>query len=191
MLSAQQINNLRAAAQASLECEKSTGVPCELTLAQWALESGWGEHSPMNNCFGIKYYIGAPGGQFLDTMEWMTIEQCQQWLTVNPLRSAKIQSDAPSRGRLKYLCRDQFAAFRYLSECFIKHADLLTRGAYGNFLGTFKASGDLPTYISNVAKVYATDPHYADELMGILHMQEVLAALKEIRGESHMGSVGE
>jgi hypothetical protein len=36
----------------------------ELVAAQWALESGWGQHMPGNNAFGLK---GA--GQLLDTIE--------------------------------------------------------------------------------------------------------------------------
>ncbi|HAV56605.1 MAG TPA: peptidoglycan hydrolase [Acinetobacter junii] len=36
------------------ENEKETGVPALATLAQAALESGWGQHAPGNNFFGIK-----------------------------------------------------------------------------------------------------------------------------------------
>ena len=38
----------------SLRTEKSHKIPALLTLAQAALESGWGEHAPGNNFFGIK-----------------------------------------------------------------------------------------------------------------------------------------
>lgn len=34
--------------------EADTGVPALVTLAQAALESGWGQHAPGNNFFGIK-----------------------------------------------------------------------------------------------------------------------------------------
>lgn len=35
-------------------CCKQTGVPASITLAQGALESGWGSAAPGNNLFGIK-----------------------------------------------------------------------------------------------------------------------------------------
>jgi flagellum-specific peptidoglycan hydrolase FlgJ len=48
-----------AAAQQS---ERDTGVPTSVTLAQWALESGWGKkNSGDNNPFGIKARPGEPG----------------------------------------------------------------------------------------------------------------------------------
>lgn len=39
---------------AAKQSETETGTPYLLTLAQAALESGWGEHAPGNNFFGIK-----------------------------------------------------------------------------------------------------------------------------------------
>ena len=48
-----------AAAQQS---ERDTGVPTSVTLAQWALESGWGKkQTGDNNAFGIKARKGEPG----------------------------------------------------------------------------------------------------------------------------------
>ena len=42
-----------AAAQTS---QRKYGIPASITIAQWALESGWGKHLPpgSNNPFGIK-----------------------------------------------------------------------------------------------------------------------------------------
>jgi len=39
---------------AAQQTERDTGVPASATLGQWALESGFGKHSPGNNPFGIK-----------------------------------------------------------------------------------------------------------------------------------------
>src|SRR4051812_32453234 len=36
------------------DCQRRTSVPASLTLAQAALESGWGARAPGNNLFGIK-----------------------------------------------------------------------------------------------------------------------------------------
>jgi flagellar protein FlgJ len=45
------INLLLPAAQA---CHREHGIPASFTLAQAALESGWGARAPGNNLFGIK-----------------------------------------------------------------------------------------------------------------------------------------
>ena len=43
--------------KAACLAEKTTGCPAELTLAQWALESGYGRYDmDANNYFGIKWY---------------------------------------------------------------------------------------------------------------------------------------
>lgn len=39
---------------AALACQAAYGIPASFTLAQAALESGWGERAPGNNLFGIK-----------------------------------------------------------------------------------------------------------------------------------------
>jgi flagellar rod assembly protein/muramidase FlgJ len=51
MLPADFIKKILPGAQA---CQRATGVPASVTIAQAALESGWGERAPGNNLFGIK-----------------------------------------------------------------------------------------------------------------------------------------
>jgi flagellum-specific peptidoglycan hydrolase FlgJ len=41
-------------AQAAQNCQRKTGIPASFTLAQAALESGWGARAIGNNLFGIK-----------------------------------------------------------------------------------------------------------------------------------------
>ncbi len=53
---------------AAQETQRETGVPASATLGQWALESGFGAHSPGNNPFGIKALKGQPS-QMLWTKE--------------------------------------------------------------------------------------------------------------------------
>lgn len=45
---------IAAIAQAARAVAKTTGVPASVSIAQAALESGWGGHCPGNNLFGIK-----------------------------------------------------------------------------------------------------------------------------------------
>jgi flagellum-specific peptidoglycan hydrolase FlgJ len=49
---------LAGAAQA---CQRKTGIPASITLAQAALESSWGARAPGNNLFGIKADAGWAG----------------------------------------------------------------------------------------------------------------------------------
>lgn len=50
------------------EASAKTGIDPKIIVAQAALESGWGEHAPGNNLFGIKSH-GQPGGNILPTTE--------------------------------------------------------------------------------------------------------------------------
>src|SRR5690349_9861737 len=93
---------LAALANAKVEarvCEQKTGCPAAITLAQWALESGWGKYAPGNNCFGIKVYAGCYGVQTLATHEYVHGKPFEENLT--------------------------FATFPTLEACFEKHAALL------------------------------------------------------------------
>lgn len=45
---------IAAIAPAAIASAKTTGVPVSFTIAQGALESGWGNKAPGNNLFGIK-----------------------------------------------------------------------------------------------------------------------------------------
>lgn len=156
MLTSQQLRRLSAAAMAACLCEKATGLPAEITVAQWALESGWGASAPGNNCFGIKAYHGCVA-QTLPTLEYVDGEQVRRVLV--------------------------FAAFDSITECFEYHARLITEGksyaqAWANYLG----SRDLQALIADVAPIYATDPAYADKLRSILSMTQLQAILALARG---------
>jgi flagellar protein FlgJ len=151
MLTSQQLQRLSAAAKAACLCEKATGLPAEITVAQWALESGWGASAPGNNCFGIKAYDGCQT-QTLATKEFIDGAMEERQL--------------------------EFAAFDSLAACFECHARLITEGksytkAWANYLG----SRDLQGLIADLAPIYATDPAYADKLRSILAMAQVQTAL--------------
>lgn len=184
MLNTNQLNNLREAAKSAVACELTTGVPCELTIAQWALESGWGDHSPGNNCFGIKHYTGAFGKQLMSTTEYFTLAQAEEWLKKSMGRLLTVvESIVDEKGRRKYLAKDWFASFENLVDCFVKHSEILIKGVYGNLLGTYKLTKDLNTYIEGVAHIYATDPDYHKKIMSLISKPEVQAALAEARSQ--------
>ena len=120
---------------------KLWGVPASVTLAQWALESGWGAHMPpgSNNPFGIK---ALPGQPFViaDTREfegghWMSVPQ-------------------------------DFRAFDSVGQAFASHARLLALG--GPYATARLYEKDPARFADALTGVYATDPHYGTLLHTIM-----------------------
>lgn len=70
MLTAQQTDFLKMAADQALKCEAATGLPALLSLTQAVFESGWGQHAPGNNYFGLKANGRGVGTQALPTQEY-------------------------------------------------------------------------------------------------------------------------
>lgn len=161
--------SLTLAYDAALDCESRTGLPIALSLAQWAIESGWGAHSPGNNCFGIKAFAGAER-QLLSTTEWFTPAEAARFLAGSEGRTA-IESPGTSRadGRSRYTVEDWFAKFESLGDCFTEHASLITRGApYAKAWMDFQEHQDVAQLAREIAPHYATDPHYADLLVEVI-----------------------
>ena len=139
---------MNLAAQAAKDAEQETGLPRQLTFAQFILESGWGTHTPGNNCFGIKDYPGCYGEQELMTTEVSggVARRVPQW----------------------------FATFPSLTECFVRHAHLITESPrYSMSWENYKAKPDVDKLIAGIAPIYATDPSYAEKLYRILDMPMV------------------
>src|SRR5437660_12429141 len=82
--------NLGRIAEAAVASERSTGCPAELQAAQCILETGWLNHAPGNNCFGIKFYAGAFGRQLLHTREWFTNTEAARFLALGDGRTAEL-----------------------------------------------------------------------------------------------------
>lgn len=126
------------AAQAA---QRKWGVPAAVSIAQWALESGWGNHMPAgsNNPFGIKALHGE-GSVNVPTREFLH----GQWVTVY----------------------QPFRKFASIADAFDAHGELLaTAGAYAQarqYLHNDTA------YANALQGHYATDPHYGSLLNAII-----------------------
>lgn len=156
MRSELELVRLSVAAQSAVACEETTGVPAELTVPQWAVESGWGAHEPGNNCFGIKAYSGCYGVQSLQTSECIG-------------------------GIVKTVDRE-FATFPTLAACFEKHAKLICEGTpYRKPWQVYETSRNITALIKDIAPIYATGPNYAATLLGVLSMPPVIAAIATAR----------
>ena len=135
---------------AAKSAEDATKCPSYLTLAQWALESGWGRYlSAPYNSFGIKWY---PGCGF-------------------NYRSVKTREQKADGSWIVVTAR--FIAFPSVRSCFTYHGRIIMNphGAYASALPLLR---DWQKFVHAVAKIYATDQGYADKLIQIItenHLQ--------------------
>jgi flagellum-specific peptidoglycan hydrolase FlgJ len=114
-------------------------VPASVSIAQWAIESGWGAHCPQNNPFGIKAIAGH-GVQTLETTEVI-------------------------RGVARR-CEQRFCAFDSLAQAFECHAKLIAASSY--YTGAMQALPNLNAFIDLMAAHYATDPLYAHKVKAVI-----------------------
>ena len=125
-----------SAAQAA---QKKWKIPTSVQIAQWALESGWGEHQPGFNCFGIK---ALPGH---DTQTFATHEVVHGHLIA---------------------CTQTFARFTDLAEAFDCHAKLIATAPV--YSSAMRALPSLQAFVTAMAPHYATDPQYGAKIMAVI-----------------------
>ncbi|HKY63292.1 MAG TPA: glucosaminidase domain-containing protein [bacterium] len=126
----------------ALETQAMTGIPASVTMAQAALESGWGKHAPGNNFFGIKGR-GPAGSQKLWTREF-------------------------SGGQWRRTLAD-FRRYHDPVESFLDHALVISEGRY--LKHAMQHTGSAKEFVralqSGKAK-YATDPDYENKILGLI-----------------------
>src|SRR5262249_1292624 len=129
---------------AAQETQRETGVPASATLGQWAVESGYGKHTPGNNPFGIKARPGEPY-QLLWTHE-----------------KAK-NSSALARVQQKFRkCDSLEEAFRARGELLSKHYPIAM--AHKDDPDAFVAGLQADPHHQ-----YATDPNYVSTVTRTMH----------------------
>ena len=130
-----------SAAQAA---QHATRVPASVSLAQFGQESGWGVHMPAGslNPFGVKDFTDAGASAV-----WaMTTEVI---------------------GRQAVRKRQPFKRYASLGDAFLEHAQLIaTAPIYAPAMALLP---NLPGFVVELARHYATDPDYARELLAIIN----------------------
>lgn len=180
-----QLAALSAACEAALPSDQVSDVPAELTVCQWAIESAWGKDQPGNNPFGLKARHGDTMAQLLPTKEYFTPAQAASFVGLGKGRTASLVPGHTTNGRDLYDCQDLFAAFPNLEAAFSRHADLITGGTYFKAAFTqYQSDRDIPALVRNVAVHYSTAPNYADQILEIGRMPQVVAAIQSARGNS-------
>ena len=127
---------------AARESQIKTGVPASVTLAQAALETGWGSSSigDGKNLFGMKG-TGPAGTSNVRTQEF----QNGHYVTIT----------------------DGFRKYHSWSESIADHADLLSTGS--RYRRAMQVKNDPNQFAQEIHKAgYATDPSYASKLIEIM-----------------------
>ena len=127
--------------QYAIDVMEKTGVPASVTLAQAALESGWGQHSPGYNFFGIKGE-GPAGSQNLMTHE------------VVKGKTIKVSQ--------------KFRKYNNALEAFEDHATIIIRGPLKEAMKHTKDAQDFVSALQAGPFKYATDPTYVSKIMSII-----------------------
>ncbi len=123
-------------------------VPKGVTLAQWALESGWGKSNlNASNYFGHTWLAVKP---FLKDTTWFVVRREKK------MEGGQIVAGPAAR----------FALYRTIAECFDVHGQYLSRSTrYANAFG----AGSSELFARELSKAgYATDPDYALKLIAIM-----------------------
>lgn len=128
-------------AQAAQDCQRKTGIPASITLAQAALESSWGERAIGNNLFGIKADKSWPG----PTVTFGTHEHLNGKDVAMP---------------------DKFRRYASYAESMVDHAQFLLKNP--RYAACFKEMTGTGWARALQAAGYATDPDYAKKLIDIM-----------------------
>lgn len=141
-----EIEFIRKIGPAASECMRKTGVLASLVIAQAALESSWGKSAPGNMLFGVKAGASWKGKkQLLWTHEY--------------------------DGGKKTRVQAYFRAYDSWLDSLLDHAALIT----GN--KRYKAVVGEKEYQKACRAIqaagYATDPKYADKLIGLIEKYEL------------------
>ena len=129
---------------AALEAERIYGVPASVTLAQAALESGWGKHAIGGyNIFGIKGK-GPAGTVNVGTKEFIN----GKYVSI----------------------KDNFAKYNNFYEAVMLHGKLFHAGykGYTKGLQVYKQTGNDNAFIDAVGKTYATSPTYSADIKKLM-----------------------
>lgn len=134
------LDKIVPAAQA---CQRVSGIPASVTIAQAVLESGWGERAPGNNLFGIKADPAWNG----DIVTFATHEEY--------IKGVKTPITA------------KFRAYRGWGESLADHASFIRCNS--RYSECFKETTGHGWARALQMAGYATDKSYADKLISIIN----------------------
>jgi flagellum-specific peptidoglycan hydrolase FlgJ len=171
---------LNEVARIAVRLERETGCPAQLLIAQWAIESKWGE-KPVGhaNYFGIKRAARHTKWCTVTTEEVFTPAQLETWNGQHTTKPARIIATLPD-GRLRVGVDDEFADYDSLDASCQDYAWLITHGApYRQAWQQYQQDKNLPGLIGGVARMYATAPRYAELAEEVAAQSNIVKAIAE------------
>jgi len=151
----------------ALQTEEKKGISAIFTLAQAAIESGWGNSIPGNMFFGVKAGKDIPEEkrQLLTTTE--ILKDDKQGYRFPVVLSVTKRPD----GKYTYRVKDWFRKYDTPEECFTDHADFFFKNK--RYSEALKVKHDPSAFADAIAKAgYATDPNYAQTLKSVIKIIE-------------------
>jgi len=157
---------------AAQEAQKTTGVPASITLAQAALESGWGAHAPGNNFFGIKVGKNWTGNiQLIDTTECGHTGNAAKDGIFDEVVAIYPPGDphhSPScTSKYSYKVKSKFRAYYTPTESFADHGNFLKNNP--RYTACFETTNATDFASALQKSGYSTATNYAEILMQIIH----------------------
>lgn len=150
----------------ALKEQALNGIDWRFTLAQAALESGWGDKAVGFNFFGVKDTDGVNGNeQLITTTEYLTNPNAKF-----PQVISKVLIN-PAKKLYKYVVKDYFRKYGSAQESFSDHNKFFFKNSrYSKALLVRK---DPYKFAEEIAKAgYATDPSYATTLKAVIKTVE-------------------
>ena len=146
-------------AEAAAYIQQEWEIPALVTLAQAALESGWGTKSPGFNFFGYTAPNGYTGQrQLLKTTEYHS--------TPNVWYPVRIKVTQLATGRYQYLVRRYFKCYSNAEQSFEDYARLISTDKYA---GAFDYQDDPARFFTVIFNAgYATSTSYHDLVISIM-----------------------
>lgn len=137
----------------AIKAEATYGVPASVSLAQWAVESGWGKFMPAgsNNPFGMKARANETGPVVVS-------------------RTREVHTSGPKKGQ-EYYIDAAFRKFDSIEHAFVEHAKLV--GTAPVYAAARAKLPDVNAYVDEMAKRYATDPQYAATLKSVMRSNDL------------------
>lgn len=143
-------------------CEKSTGISYIATLAQAALESGWGKYAPGNMFFGIKDTDGVNGNEQLIT----TTEYTRSYKNPMPVHVSTTPVVRKGVKMFKHVGKDYFRKYESPADSFKDHSRFFFQNK--RYAKALEVRGDYNKFFDELQKAgYATDPNYAATLKAV------------------------
>jgi flagellum-specific peptidoglycan hydrolase FlgJ len=160
--------------------EQETGCPAQLLIAQWAIESKWGE-KPVGhaNYFGIKRAARHTKWCTVTTEEVFTMAQLETWDHQHAASPARVITTLPD-GRLRVEIGDEFADYDSLDASCQDYAWLVTKSEpYQHAWRQYEQDKNPTGLIGRIARTYATAPRYAELAEEIAAQPNVVEAITE------------